>query len=134
AIARITVTQAYDQLQAEGYVERRSGAGTYVSSALLSPFQEFEENSPDKTVPRLTAWGQRVTKLGRSGGRREEGQPQEGEIDFGFGRSFPHIFPYDVWRSLLARYLSTDDVMLSRYGSAAGFQPLREAIAYYLGR
>jgi GntR family transcriptional regulator/MocR family aminotransferase len=56
------------------------------------------------------------------------------EIDFGFGRSFPHIFPYDVWRSLLARYLSTDDVMLSRYGSTAGFYPLREAIADYLAR
>src|SRR5690606_30294100 len=51
-----------------------------------------------------------------------------------FGRSFPHVFPYDIWRSLLARYLSTDDVMLSRYGSAAGFGPLREAISDYLAR
>jgi GntR family transcriptional regulator/MocR family aminotransferase len=33
---------------------------------------------------------------------------------------------------LLARYLSTDDVMLSRYGSVAGFHPLRVAIADYL--
>jgi GntR family transcriptional regulator/MocR family aminotransferase len=55
-------------------------------------------------------------------------------IDFGFGRSFPHIFPYDIWRRLLARYLSTDDTMLSRYGSAAGFEPLRQAVADYVGR
>ena len=55
-------------------------------------------------------------------------------FDFGFGRSFPHIFPYDIWRRLLARYLSTDDVMLSRYGSAAGFLPLRHALADYLAR
>jgi GntR family transcriptional regulator / MocR family aminotransferase len=55
-------------------------------------------------------------------------------IDFGFGRSFPHIFPYDVWRRLLARYLSTDDAMLSRYGSVAGFYPLRQALADYLTR
>jgi DNA-binding transcriptional MocR family regulator len=48
-----------------------------------------------------------------------------GAIDFGFGRSFPHIFPYDIWRRLLARYLSTDDIMLSQYGSVAGFYPLR---------
>ncbi|MCP4361503.1 MAG: PLP-dependent aminotransferase family protein, partial [Chloroflexi bacterium] len=56
------------------------------------------------------------------------------EIDFGFGRSFPHIFPYDIWRRLLARYLSTDDVMLSRYGSVAGYLPLRQALADYLHR
>jgi GntR family transcriptional regulator/MocR family aminotransferase len=56
------------------------------------------------------------------------------EIDFGFGRSFSHIFPYDIWRRLLDRYLSTDDVMLSRYGSVAGFYPLQQALADYLGR
>jgi GntR family transcriptional regulator/MocR family aminotransferase len=35
---------------------------------------------------------------------------------------------------LLARYLSTDDIMLSRYGSVAGFNPLRQAVADYLRR
>ena len=43
------------------------------------------------------------------------------EIDFGFGRSFAERFPYDIWRRLLGRYLSTDDAMLSRYGSGRGF-------------
>ena len=42
------------------------------------------------------------------------------EIDFGFGRSFAERFPYDIWRRLLSRYLSTDDAMLSRYGSEVG--------------
>jgi GntR family transcriptional regulator/MocR family aminotransferase len=67
--------------------------------------------------------------------RPSPGQPSaRTEIDFGFGRSFPHIFPYDIWRRLLDRYLSTDDVMLSRYGSVAGFYPLRQALADYLGQ
>jgi GntR family transcriptional regulator/MocR family aminotransferase len=35
---------------------------------------------------------------------------------------------------LLARYLSIDDTMLSRYGSVAGFNSLREAVADYLIR
>jgi GntR family transcriptional regulator/MocR family aminotransferase len=64
----------------------------------------------------------------------EEPTAAKPEIDFGFGRSFPHIFPYDIWRRLLARYLSTDDTMLSRYGSVAGFDPLRSAVADYLRR
>jgi GntR family transcriptional regulator/MocR family aminotransferase len=55
-------------------------------------------------------------------------------IDFAIGRSFAQIFPYDVWRRLLARYLSTDDAMLSRYGSVAGFLPLRQALADYLAQ
>lgn len=132
-IARITVTQAYDQLQAEGYVVRRQGAGTYVSSDLPLPAVPTR-TSPFSQTFALSSWGQRVRELAQSSEQPIETQQQNIEIDFGFGRSFPHIFPYDVWRSLLARYLSTDDIMLSRYGSAAGFAPLREAISDYLAR
>ncbi|MGH2537147.1 MAG: PLP-dependent aminotransferase family protein, partial [Candidatus Promineifilaceae bacterium] len=82
--------------------------------------------------PKLSRWGRRVTAIaGRAA--RPEPSPRPA-IDFGFGRSFPHIFPYAIWRRLLARYLSTDDAMLARYGSAAGFEPLRQAVAAYLGR
>lgn len=68
------------------------------------------------------------------GGARLVMSPGRPAIDFGFGRSFPHIFPYEIWRRLLNRYLSTDDTMLSRYGSVAGFTLLREAVADYLHR
>ena len=130
SIARVTVTAAYEQLRAEGYVASRVGAGTFVSQIELKPFPR--EEPPGKYMPALSSWGQRVQAaddiLSRpiSESRRV--------IDFGFGRSFPHIFPYDIWRRLLARYLSTDDTMLSHYGSAAGFYPLREAVAGYLNR
>lgn len=129
-VARVTVTAAYDQLQAEGFVYSRVGAGTFVSE-LDHSFRREGEHS-DKYAPSLSTWGQRVLEIGIldernvSGGRRT--------IDFGFGRSFPHIFPYDIWRRLLARYLSTDDTMLSHYGSVAGFYPLRQAVAGYLNR
>lgn len=133
-IARITVTQAYDQLQAEGYVVRRRGAGTYISSDLLISADRISNDFAGSEDLNLSVWGQRVSQRPHTPERRSEGPQADIDIDFGFGRSFPHIFPYDVWRSLLARYLSTDDVMLSRYGSAAGFQPLREAISDYLAR
>ena len=132
SIGRITVTQAYDQLQAEGYVIRRQGAGTHVASDL--PLSSACETSQAESTRHITLskWGQRVVQSSPGTERRNPTQNSAIEIDFGFGRSFPHIFPYAVWRSLLARYLSTDDVMLSRYGSAAGFHPLREAISDYL--
>jgi GntR family transcriptional regulator / MocR family aminotransferase len=127
-VARVTVGQAYGQLEAEGYLVSRPGAGTFVAEALA----QWEEAVADKPfVPQFSAWGERILALPSERPRPPEGW---GVIDFGFGRSFPHTFPYDVWRRLLARYLSTDDVMLSRYGSVAGFYPLRQALATYLTR
>ena len=126
-VARVTVTQAYEQLQAEGYVVSRTGAGTFVADGIVAAGR-----LPDEAAfrPAFSPWGKRVQQAAG-----DDPQPQSRPpIDFGFGRSFPHIFPYDIWRRLLARYLSTDDVMLSRYGSVAGFYPLRQALADYLGR
>jgi len=116
-VARVTATTAYDQLRDEGFIYSRVGAGTFVSDLDHSFLEEGE--FAEMYSPSLSTWGQRVLDIGIlderiiSSGRRT--------IDFGFGRSFPHIFPYDIWRRLLARYLSTDDTMLSHYGSVAGF-------------
>jgi len=126
-VGRITILQAYEQLQVEGYVISRLGAGTYVSEDISE--RKAGPAQPSFT-PSLSEWGRRVIAQDHSAGK---GRARP-EIDFGFGRSYSSIFPYDIWRRLLARYLSTDDIMLSRYGSVAGFSPLREAIAEYLQR
>lgn len=128
-VARMTVVEAYGQLEAEGFVESRRGAGTFVTESLPLPHGAGEGKRPFS--PEFSPWGERVLS-GQT--ILETPKAARPAIDFGFGRSFPHIFPYDIWRKLLARYLSTDDVMLSRYGSVAGFYPLREALADYLAR
>lgn len=128
-IARITVSQAYSQLAAEGYVETRPGSGTYVTTDLRQPSPAVAAGEPGSE---LTGWGRRALALGRRATASEDGARVE--IDFGLGRPFAEDFPYDIWRRLLAQYLSTDDAVLSRYGSAAGFQPLREALAHYLNQ
>ena len=125
-VARATVVAAYAQLEAEGYLVSRVGAGAYVANNLPLP---VDAATPPFT-PVLSPWGRRALQAAPN--RKSSGPRTEVEIDFGFGRSFPHSFPYDVWRRLLARYLSTDDAMLSRYGSVAGFMPLRRAIADHL--
>ena len=124
-VARITVVRALEQLAVEGFVESRVGAGTYVASNL--PAGEMQSHV---FRPALTDWGRRVRTLHHANGPLVDSSRPE--IDFGFGRSFAERFPYDIWRRLLGRYLSTDDAMLSRYGSAAGFYPLRRALAEYL--
>lgn len=128
-LARVTIARAYDQLAAEGFVESRVGAGTFV---LAGPPGTLSGNPANHFRPALTEWGRRVLRIDKPTERAAESARPE--IDFGFGRSFAEQFPYDVWRRLLGRYLSTDDAMLSRYGSAAGFFPLRQALADYLGR
>jgi GntR family transcriptional regulator/MocR family aminotransferase len=127
-LGRVTVAQAYAQLAAEGFVEARVGSGTYVTLQLSRP-DDAPAATPSVNAA-LTAWGRRATQLGRSSASSDD--TARPEIDFGLGRPFAEDFPYDIWRRLLAQYLSTDDAVLSRYGSAAGFQPLREALAGYL--
>ena len=129
-VARVTVTQAYDQLQAEGYVVGRTGAGMFVAEGLADELLPVGVGSERPYTPTFSRWGSRVMA---AEGETAVAAPRP-PIDFGFGRSFAQIFPYNVWRRLLARYLSTDDAMLSRYGSVAGFYPLREALADYLSR
>ncbi|WP_420630440.1 PLP-dependent aminotransferase family protein [Candidatus Leptofilum sp.] len=126
-LALITVSQAYDQLAAEGFVVRRPGAGTFIAHHVPLASDEIATRP---FQPTLSSWGQRVAGTAVPTTSKQT----KPEIDFGFGRAFPHIFPYDIWRKLLARYLSTDDAMLSRYGSVAGFLPLRQALADYLTR
>ena len=61
SLARITVTQAYDQLHTEGYVNRRRGAGTFVSESLpLRPLLNRTLPAPAPTLPELSQWGQRI--------------------------------------------------------------------------
>ena len=127
-VARVTVTQAYEQLQAEGYVVGRTGAGMFVAEGLVDELLPGTGKRP--FTPPLSPWGEQVM----AAEPETESSAPRPAIDFGFGRSFAQIFPYDVWRRLLARYLSTDDAMLARYGSVAGFEPLRAALADYLAR
>ena len=127
-VARVTVVQAYQQLEAEGFIEGRVGAGTFVTAGPTAP---PADDRPPLFRPQLTEWGRRAVEVGHAARSVEGARP---EIDFGLGRSFAELFPYGVWRRLLARYLSTDDAMLSRYGSPAGFFPLRQAVADYLRR
>lgn len=128
-IGRITVTTAYEQLEAEGFVYGRVGAGTYVADLPLDIALPLSSSVPD-----LSDWGNRLTVEEPTLWSSTSRSASSAFIDFGFGRVFASLFPYGIWRRLLDNYLSTDDAILSRYGSPAGFEPLRQALASYLTR
>jgi GntR family transcriptional regulator/MocR family aminotransferase len=104
--SRGTVTAAYDQLIAEGYLTARHGSGTTVAdlTALSAP----APNGPaQKAAPRY---------------------------DLRPGTPDVTTFPVTAWLRSARRALSSAPASAFGYGDPAGQLPLRTALAEYLGR
>jgi GntR family transcriptional regulator/MocR family aminotransferase len=129
AVSRNTVTYAYDQLIAEGYLEARTGDGTYVA-----------DTEPD--MARLAAAPPVVAAAAAGAasplsGRGERLLSGTGASSAQWGAFMPGIpditlFPNAVWSKLQARHWRRVAPGLLTYGDGAGYQPLREAIASHL--
>ena len=119
-VSRNTVTQAIDQLVAEGYLETRVGAGTYVASG-LTPRARGASVATD--APRISARARRLPPVDDADGGNEPALFRPGIPDLA-------LFPDAVWRRIANRWL---DASATRgYGDALGYRPLREAIATHL--
>jgi GntR family transcriptional regulator/MocR family aminotransferase len=133
-VSRNTLMSAFDQLVAEGYVEGRVGSGTFVSPTL--PEELLEARLKSKPALKLSAdersisargnvlANTSVTVLTRPPGRMRPFTPGIPALD---------EFPISLWGRLVARRWRDDSRGLLNYGPAAGYLPLREAIASYLG-
>jgi GntR family transcriptional regulator / MocR family aminotransferase len=131
--SRSTITEAYEQLIAEGYLETSHGSGTFVCRKLpdeLLTARHMAKAGPQEDVPvRLSRYGDRLT----ADYRRPPAPP--GVIDFAPGiPDLPH-FPFALWRRLLMRHLRKPDQAIFDYAEgAAGYPQLRSEIARYVSR
>jgi GntR family transcriptional regulator/MocR family aminotransferase len=130
-VSRNTVVIAFDQLLAEGYVEGRTGAGTYVSATLP---EELLTARPGRVVPRDGARHahNRLSERGRFlAGIRTMSFSEPAP----FSPALPELarFPFDDWARLLAKHWRYPKHEFLVGGDAAGYAPLRAAIAAYLG-
>ena len=130
-VSRNTVVIAFDQLLAEGYVEGRTGAGTYVSATLP---EDLLAARPGQSAARTAAppANSRLSERGRFlSGIRSPGLSQP----MPFSPALPELarFPFDDWARLLARHWRYPKHEFLVGGDAAGYAPLRAAIAAYLG-
>lgn len=129
-VSRNTVTFAYEQLMAEGYLESRAGAGTFVADTVPDQIAGGVCATP---APDLA--GQRA-HLGLSvRGIQLVGLAGVSKLQWGaFMPGIPDVtqFPNKIWSRLQNKYWRRSRSEMLTYASGGGHLPLREAIADYL--
>jgi GntR family transcriptional regulator / MocR family aminotransferase len=132
-ISRITVTTAYEQLLAEGYLETRHGSGTFVSTELpddrpLAARRSAKRAAPPPAAVRRSAYGLRLGAIIR---RPAPTAP----LDLSNASPDLSRFPFPLWRRLVSRHLrrASADVVGAASGPH-GHSALRHEIAGYLAR
>ena len=127
-IARNTVNSAYDQLIAEGYLEGRQGAGTFVSRRLPDEVLQVRVERKKSIVnyPRelnLSDFGQTLlhTRLVASA---DLGPPRP----FRPGSPAVDVFPRKVWGKLVSqRWRSLSTMVPARRPGSTGISPAQPA-------
>lgn len=135
-VSRTTVTAAYDQLIAEGYLETRQGTRARVAPR-LGPMPTVPEPKPSGPEPpdppgqpgRLSAYGRRLEEFDLPPPREDRGMI----ADFRYGDLAAADFPRLAWRRALVAALLRRPRRL-RYGDPRGSPALRDALRGYLWR
>ena len=130
AIARNTVMGAYEQLLAEGYLEGKTGSGTYVARTLPEAVLNISPVRPTASVTRNPG---RLSRRGQTLATNRLGiRYIEPPRPFRPGTPAIDHFPFDLWSRLLAKYWRREPAGLLPYTDPAGYEPLRAAIAEYI--
>jgi GntR family transcriptional regulator/MocR family aminotransferase len=114
-VSRNTVLLAFAALEAEGFVETRKGAGTFVSAA--SP-----ETTSFEPQPAIA--------------ERKPAKPKEQPAvvcDFKLEAVDPDLFPTAVWRRLMMRRIQSSQFNLGRVDDRQGSLELRQSLCRFLG-
>ncbi len=120
-IARNSVVAAYEQLTAEGYLEARTGAGSFVADGVAAN-RRSGPAAPRRH--RLSARGRGLAAIGqRRSSRAMPFSPRLPELE---------TFPQALWGRLLARHWRRPPRHALIDGDTAGDPRLRRAIADYL--
>ncbi len=120
-LSRNTVLEAYERLRAEGFLETRKGAGTYVSYGI-------EPRAP-------LGLGASPLRPRERWNRIPEGRDLSAttpRYDFRPGIPDARLFPFPEWRTRLSRQIRGSRVGSGAHIDAAGHPTLRESIARHI--
>jgi len=125
-VARGSVVDAYRQLLAEGYVEGRAGAGTFVSADLRGLICTVRRRAARTVKPRpVPAPARALAEFERSAPQME-GQP------FTTGRTLIDARTAEIWRKLMHRAARSIGASDLGYTEPGGLIELRRSICDYL--
>ena len=133
-VSRNTVLLAFRQLMAEGYLEGRVGAGTYVSAAPPDAMLRAERARSRRKRPApsmaLSDRGSALASISVSAPRATPGIAPRA---FRIGVPDTASFPFAEWARIVARIWRDPEAELLAYGDPQGYEPLRAAIAAHAG-
>jgi GntR family transcriptional regulator/MocR family aminotransferase len=125
SVARETVELAYQHLEAEGYLIRRHGSGTFVTET-GAQLATFQANTGKKGRSlHLSERGKKIQHSGRV----------QDPVRLPFAAAFPDVrsFPIDLWKQTFSRVSRRLGTNALGYCDSQGLVQLREEIARYLG-
>lgn len=133
-MSRNTVTNAYEQLLAEGYLETRLGAGSFIADTVPDQIAAL---SSKKKAALATDCGVDATESNGLSQRGQQLLEKAGVSDLQWGAFMPGVpdvtlFPNKIWSRLQNKAWRRSRAELLTYGQAGGYLPLRVAIADYL--
>jgi len=129
-VSRDTVEAAYAQLEAEGFIERRVGSGSFVSAhaqPLRRSTAAARVHAP-KTAAATPQLSQRGASVFRAGGVRDFALPRA----FAPGLPETRRFPLQTWERLQRQVLKDYGTRVLQHSPPQGMEPLRQAIADYV--
>jgi len=128
-VSRNTVEIAFAELEAEGFVERRVGAGSFVAAAM----PDFV-GKPLHARTAKTSTNRVNHSLSERGRRIKAAAEIDPTATLAFAPCMPSLeaFPLQTWNRLTARRARLAGRDLLGNGDPAGYRPLREAVADYL--
>ncbi len=131
-INRITVKNAYAELEADGLICSRTGSGTYVLPPVpLVPLPKIEPGAPWPLWQSEAQAGSGVVEaVSPAEMLKAAGHPNPINLSGGCGDS--RLFPAEDYRKVIQTILREDGVAALEYGDAAGYAPLRSTIAHVL--
>ncbi|HET9907881.1 MAG TPA: PLP-dependent aminotransferase family protein [Anaerolineales bacterium] len=132
-VNRITVENAYAELETEGLIYSRMGSGTYVlpTNSLLT----LSKDGPNATWP---LWQQSVELQDKSSKNKPQNKASRHKtshrdpIHFDSGIGDAHLFPAEEFRKVLQTVMRRDGIAALDYGEPNGHAPLRGTIAHIL--
>jgi len=128
SLARNTVVQAYDRLEAEGYVRRAHGSGTFVDKVLPEDHQARAKPISPAPLPGQAALSKRAKRL------LGFGLPSERSETLGLSPGVPALdeFPYEIFSRIAARHWRSRAISQTGYGVVRPGAGLTQQIATYL--